>query len=89
MAGGKALAPGENAMSYVMRRDPQDENVKIAVSKSNAPLAMCSVYPQATPYTGDKLQIDMVSFRGHFFVLSCDGSVTDQADAVDESPENE
>ncbi len=89
LAGGNALRPGENAMSYVMRRDPQDDNVKIAVSKSNAPLAMCSVYPSATPYTGDKLQIDMTSFRGHFFVLSSDGSVSDQADMVEDSQENE
>ena len=31
LADGKALAPGENAMSYVMRRDKQDDNAKIAV----------------------------------------------------------
>lgn len=89
IANGQALRPGENAMSYVLRRDPEDDNVKIAVSKSNAPLAMCSVYPSSTPYTGDKLMIDMISFNGHFFVLSCDGSVTDQQDSIEESQDNE
>lgn len=89
LAGGKALAPGENAMSYVMRRDPQDDTVKMAVDKSNTPLSMCSVYPSATPYAGDKLQIDMTSFRGHFFVLFCDGSVSDQESNIEETEDNE
>ncbi len=89
LAGGRALAPGENAMSYVMRRDKGDDNVKIAVEKSNAPLSMCSVYPAATPYAGDKVQIDMTSFRGHFFVLFCDGSVSDQEDNIQESEDDE
>lgn len=78
IANGQALRANENAMSYVMRRDPVDPAVKAPVSKSNAPLAMCSVYPSNTPYTGDKLNIDMTSFNGHFFVLSCDGSVNDR-----------
>lgn len=89
LADGKALAPGENAMSYVMRRDKQDDNAKIAVEKSNAPLSMCSVYPTGTPYFGDKIQIDMTSFRGHFFVLFCDGSVSDQQDNIKESEDDE
>ena len=89
IANGQALRPGENAMSYVMRRDPQDDNVKISVSKSNAPLAMCSVYPNKTPYTGDKLQFDMSSFNGHLFVLSSDGSVVDRENDIEASEDHD
>lgn len=89
IANGQALRPGENAMSYVMRRDPQDDTVKAPVTKSNAPLAMCSVYPSKTPYSGDKVVFDVTSFRGHLFVLSCDGSVSDREDDIQESEENE
>lgn len=85
IANGQALRANENAMSYVMRRDPMDAAVKIAVSKSNAPLAMCSIYPSNTPYTGDKLSIDMESFKGHLFVLSCDGSVQDREKDIEET----
>lgn len=89
LANGNALKAGENAMSYVMRKDPQDDKVKVAVSKSNAPLAMCSVFPSKSPYSGDKIQIDMTSFRGHFFVLSCDGSVKDLEESIEETDEND
>lgn len=89
IANGQALRPGENAMSYVMRRDPQDDTAKISVSKSNAPLAMCSVYPSKTPYSGDKVMFDMRSFNGHLFVLSCDGSVNDREKDIEASEENE
>ena len=89
IANGQALRPGENAMSYVLRRDPQDDAVKISVSKSNAPLAMCSIYPSKTPYAGDKLMIDMNSFNGHLFVLSCDGSVADRENDIEPTEENE
>ncbi len=89
LANGNALKPGENAMSYVMRKDPQDDKIKVAVNKSNAPLAMCSVFPSKTPYAGDKIQIDMASFRGHFFVLFCDGSVNDLEESVEETEDND
>ena len=82
LANGQALRPGENAMSYVMR---SGDNLKLPVDKSNVPLAMCSVYPSKTPYTGDKIVFDMSSFRGHVFVLSCDGSVSDREDDIVES----
>lgn len=89
LANGQALRPGENAMSYVMRRDLNGENIKLAVDKSNVPLAMCSVYPSKTPYAGDKVKFDMSSFRGHVFVLSCDGSVADRGDDIVESETDE
>lgn len=89
IANGQALRAKENAMSYVMRRDSSDESIKIAVSKTNAPLAMCSVYPSKTPYTGDKLVFDMTSFRGHLFVLTCDGAVSDREKDIVETEEDE
>lgn len=88
IANGQALRPGENAMSYVLRRDAQDDTAKISVSKSNAPLAMCSIYPSKTPYSGDKVLIDITSFNGHLFVLSCDGSVSDREKDIVESEDN-
>ena len=77
LANGQALARGENAMAYVMRKNGEDQNLKDGVSKSNAPLAICGIYPSATPYVGDGLAFDGSSFRGHAFLLSCDGSVKD------------
>lgn len=73
---GKALEKGENAFAYVMQ--PTEEGKK-PISKTNAPLAMTSVYPQAksAPYAGDDIKFDMASFRGHVFVLFGDGSVRD------------
>lgn len=89
IAKGQALRPGENAMSYVLRRDPSGENLKVAVNKSNVPLAMCSLYPSKTPYAGDKIVFDMASFRGHVFVMSSDGSVVDRKGYVKEMEANE
>ncbi len=89
LANGQALKAGENAMSYVMCRDKGDANVKTSVKKSNAPLAMCSVLPSKTPYAGDKLVVDMDSFRGHFFVLFCDGSVNDMERSIEENPDDD
>ena len=79
----------ENAMSYVLRRDPNGDNLKVGVNKSNVPLAFCSLYPSKTPYSGDKIVFDMSSFRGHVFVLSSDGSVADRGDDVVESETND
>ncbi len=79
LANGRALERGENSMSYVMRKGPED-GTKVAVTKTNAPLAICGVYPAKTPYPGDHVVYDNSSFRGHVFVLSCDGSVKDQDD---------
>ena len=81
LANGRALERGENAMSYVMKKDPMDETLKAGVTKSNAPLALCSVYPSTKPYTGDKVVYDLASFRGHVFVLTCDGAVADKKDS--------
>lgn len=77
LANGQALTRGENAMAYVMRKNSEDPNMKDGVSKSNAPLAVCGVYPSTTPYVGDQVAFDGTSFRGHAFLLSCDGSVKD------------
>ena len=77
LANGQALTRGENAMGYVMRKNAEDPNMKDGVNKSNAPLAICGVYPSTTPYVGDQVAFDGNSFRGHAFLLSCDGSVKD------------
>ncbi len=79
VANGRALERGENAMAYVLRKG-QDEGVKVGVNKTTAPLVICGVYPSRTPYSGDSVVYDNSSFRGHVFVLSCDGSVKDQDD---------
>ncbi len=83
VANGKALERGENAMAYVMRKG-QEDGVKQAVNKTTAPLAICGVYPSRTPYAGDSVVYDNSSFRGHVFVLTCDGSVKDQDDNMEE-----
>lgn len=85
VANGKALTRGENAMGYVMTKG--DEG-KQGVDKTNAPLAICGVYPSNTPYSGDKVEFDINSFRGHVFILSCDGSVTDRKD-IDEDDDDD
>ncbi len=88
LANGAALTRGENAMAYVMRKNNEDPAVKDGVTKSNAPLALCGVYPSTTPYAGDQIAFDGTSFRGHAFVLSCDGSVKD-LDGTIEADEND
>lgn len=77
LANGQALVRGENAMAYVMRKNSEDPNMKDGVTKSNAPLAICGIYPSNTPYVGDEVAFDGASFRGHAFLLSCDGAVKD------------
>ncbi|MBE6416217.1 MAG: prepilin-type N-terminal cleavage/methylation domain-containing protein [Akkermansiaceae bacterium] len=77
LANGAALTRGENAMAYVMHKNSEDPNMKDGVTKSNAPLALCGIYPSTTPYVGDTVAFDGSSFRGHAFLLSCDGSVKD------------
>lgn len=77
VANGAALGRGENAMGYIMKKDATEPNVKVGVNKTNAPLAICGVYPSTTPYDGTAVAYDMSSFRGHVFMLSCDGSVKD------------
>ena len=78
VANGKALERGENAMAYVMLKSKEDESKKNSVSKTSAPLAICGLFPARSPYAGDSLMFDNKSFRGHAFVLFCDGSVKDQ-----------
>lgn len=77
LANGQALSRGENAMAYVMRKNSEDPTIKDAVNKSNAPIAICGIYPNTTPYSGAEIAFDGTSFRGHAFMLSCDGSVKD------------
>ena len=89
LANGAALSRGENAMAYVMRKNSEDPAIKDGVSKSNAPLAICGVYPSTTPYTGDQVAFDGASFRGHAFVLSCDGSVKDLERDLEEDANGE
>lgn len=86
IANGQALRPGENAMSYVLKKG---EDQKLSVSKTNVPLAICSVFPSKTPWAGDKVVFDMVSFRGHVFILSADGSVVDRHGDIEEMEEEE
>jgi len=77
IANGEALVRGENGMSYVMRKNFDDESVKLSVGNSNIPLAMTSIFPSKTPYSGDKLIIDADSFLGSVMILNADGSVKD------------
>ncbi len=86
IANGAALGRGENGMGYVLMNG--DEGM-IGVDKSNAPLAICGVYPTATPYNGTKVDFDMKSFRGHVFVLTVDGSVNDIQGSLSEDDEDE
>lgn len=89
LANGAALQRGENAMAYVMRKSEEDPNIKVAVTRTNAPLAICGVYPSATPYPGTAVAYDMSSFRGHAFLLSCDGSIKDMDGELTEDENNE
>ena len=89
LANGQALSRGENAMGYVMRKNSEDPNMKDGVNKSNAPLAICGVYPSTTPYVGDQIAFDGNSFRGHAFLLSCDGSVKDLEKELTEDENSE
>ncbi len=88
-ARGKGLERGENAMGYVMLKG--DEGAKLAVDsgKTGAPLVICSVYPSNSPVSGSEISFDYKSFRGHAFVLSCDGSVKDLEKDLDEDADNE
>ena len=89
LANGAALSRGENAMAYVMRKNNEDPTLKDGVTKSNAPIAVCGIYPSVTPYTGDQIVFDGTSFRGHAFVLSCDGSVKDLEGTIEEDENDE
>lgn len=89
LANGQALSRGENAMAYVMRKNAEDPALKDGVTKSNAPLAMCGVYPTNAPYVGDTVAFDGESFRGHAFMLSCDGAVKDLKDTIAEDENDE
>ncbi len=88
-AKGQALQHKENAMGYVMRKNPDDPNMKLGVINTTSPLAICGVYPSATPYSGNELAFDMSSFRGHAFLLSVDGSVRDLEDNLKKDEANE
>ena len=89
LANGAALARNENAMAYVMRKNNEDPSLKDGVTKSNAPLIICGIYPSNSPYSGDSVVFDYTSFRGHAFVLSCDGSVKDTKDLGMTEDEND
>ena len=89
LANGAALSRNENAMAYVMRKNNEDTSMKDGVTKSNAPLIICGIYPSNSPYSGDSVVFDNSSFRGHAFVLSCDGSVKDTKDLGMTEDEND
>ncbi len=82
VANGRALERGENSIAYVMLKG--DEGQKNSVKATNAPLAICNVYPSKNAYSGDKVVYDNSSFRGHIFVLACDGSVSDKNKIAEE-----
>ncbi len=89
-SGGKALAQGENAMAYVMKKGKGDkEGEKLPVTKSGEPLAICGIYPSKTPYNGGSIAFDNNSFRGHAFVLYVDGSVKDIEDDLQEDSDDD
>ncbi len=87
VANGKGLEKGENAMAYVLRKG--DENAKITVNRTNAPLLICGIFPTSNPMSGTELTFDTASFRGHAFVLSCDGAVKDLEKDIEEDPDME
>ena len=87
-ANGKTLERGENAMAYVMRKNPDDPNQKLSVIETTSPLAICGLYPSATPYAGNQVAFDMSSFRGHVFMLSVDGSVKDLEKSLEKAQGN-
>jgi type IV pilus assembly protein PilE len=89
LANGQALTRGENAMAYVMRKNSADPAMKDGVTKGNAPIAICGIYPSATPYSGTQVAFDASSFRGHAFVLSNDGSVKDLEKDLEEDENGE
>lgn len=86
VANGAALTRGENAMGYVLKNG---DDGRQGVVKTNAPLAICGVYPSTTGYSGDKVEFDNNSFKGHVFVLSCDGSVNDILSNLEEDDADE
>jgi len=75
LADGEALKRGENGMSYVMLKGKDNARIKLSIKADNIPLAMTSVYPSNSPYTGDQLIVDNSSFEGNFFILFADGSI--------------
>ena len=88
---GDALTKKECGLSYVLKTNSDDE--KIAVSETNEPLALSSVYPANKPYRGRALRMDTKSFRGSIFILKVDGSVTDSSkifvdDETDDNSDN-
>ncbi len=89
LANGQALSRGENAMAYVMRKNSADPAVKDGITKGNAPLAICGIYPSATPYSGEQVAFDGTSFRGHAFVLTNDGAVKDLEKDLEEDENSE
>ena len=89
LANGAALARGENAMSYVLRKSTEDPSRKEPVGKNNVPLAFCSVYPTDTPYSGEHIVFDMSSYDGQALVLFGDGSVKNLKDMLEEDETDE
>lgn len=87
-ANGMTLQRGENAMAYVMRKNPDDPNQKLGVIETNSPLAICGIYPASSPYTGSAVAFDMTSFRGHAFLLTADGAVKDLENSLEKADGN-
>lgn len=80
-ANGAALEKGENAFAYVLRKPTEEsEGKRISVSnRGTIPLAFSCVASSRAAYSGEAVNFDTDSFRGHAFVLKSDGSVTDMA----------
>lgn len=88
VAKGRALEAKENAMAYVMRKNPDEPERKLPVVNQTAPLAFCGVYPSATAYTGNAIDFDLVSFGGEAYILGAGGDVTTITPTVKPGNEN-
>ncbi len=89
IARGRALERKENAMAYVMLKGDEGAKLSVDSGKTSAPIVICSVYPTNGPVSGNEIAFDNKSFRGHAFVLSCDGSVKDIEKDIEEDENNE
>ncbi len=90
IAKGAALERGENGVSYIMQKDPEDPSMKKSVSGSRImPLVASSVYPSNEPYVGDDVKVDFASFMGEFMVWKTDSSIVNLKDKIKESDMDE
>ena len=91
-ANGQALAKGENAFAYVLRKEstnPEDAPGKRAVSGTSTPLAFSCVPSTPKAYTGDKLKFNRELFFAHAFMVKTDGSLFDLKYKLQEDGEDD